>query len=215
MQRIETAIKALRMLVEHKELSYTYDQILRALERLEFSYTEVIDKTGGKHLTLDFDRAISAHFTYENNHYEIPKYNLVHTILNELTKYYNEMDITAQIKREELDTCFRDLDMLKIVGITTWAEKKVAVHQVLKRFHDDEIVATLMFLKYIGGDPNRAISYIERHSIPVEHHGLKSEMCIELYNMNYYRMLTIDIDNCQIADDQFELVVNAFNRWYK
>lgn len=215
MQRIESAVKALRLIIEHSETSFTYDRILQALEVLDFGYTVVEDENGGKHLTLDFDEDLILHFTYENNHYEVPRYNVSHGILNELTKYYNEMNVTEYIDKSELDICFHDLEMLETVGIENWANKQVAIRQVLKKFHDDDLVATLMFLKYIGGKANSGISYVENHFTPIEYRGIKTEMCIELYNMNYYRMVTIDVENCNVVDDPFEMIVNAFRRWYK
>lgn len=215
MQRIEAAIRALRLVMEHKELSYSYDRVIQGLNVLDFEHEVVTDENGGKHLRLAFDDELILHFTYDNNHYEIPKYNIIHGFLNEITKYYNEMVVDNYIDPAKLDMCFRDLEMLETVGIESWADKQVAVHQVLKLFNDDEMVATLMFLKYIGEKSNRSISYIERHFTPVTYRGVTTEMCIELYNMNYYRMLTIDIDHCQIVDDLFDTIVTSFKRWYK
>lgn len=216
MQRIEVAIHFLRLITvdENYDKLYTYDEMMIGLRELDITYTTVVDQNGGRHLTLDFDNDITIHFTYENHYYKIPRYNIVHSILNEMQKYYNEMNITSQIDMHELAICREDIDMLETVGIDNWADKQIAVKKILKMFNDDDIVATLMFLKFIGGEKNSSISYIERHFTPLTYRDVTTDMCIELYNANYYRILTLDIDNCAIVEDQFELIVNSFKRWY-
>lgn len=217
MQRIEVVIKLLRLITveENYQRLYTYTEIVDGLSELELSYTTTTDQNGGRHLNLDIDKELTIHFTYENNFYKIPRYNIVHTILNVIQQYYNEMIVENYIDKEQLNNCFKELETVETGGVETWADKQVAVHRVLKLFHEDKIVAVLMFLKYISEDRNQQISYIERHFMPLTYRGFSTDMVVELYNTNYYRMVSLDINNCAIVEEEFDLIVKSFRRWYQ
>lgn len=212
MDRIDAAIQVLRIVTENYDRLYTYEEVTAGLEKLQFGYTTTEDE-GGIHLSLDMDENLTIHFTYENNQYKIPRFNIIHSILNELNTYFNELEVDDYVSDTDMKICYKDIGLLEAVGIISWEDKMIAVDKVLSQFHEDKLVATLMFLKYIGGTANQKISYMERHSTPITYRNITTSKYVELYNLNYESMITIDIQNCNMIEDEYDVIVKGFKNW--
>ncbi len=212
MQKLEGAIKVLRYISENFQPSYSRADIAQMLDTIGLTY-QAIEADGEFHYQLDLYPEVVFHFTYENNHYEITKFNIVHDVLNDITEFYNNLQIDREITESELEICYTDMKLLKTVGVDRWGDKEIAVKKTLKIFNDDPIVAACMVLKYAGGEKNQRISYIERHSTPRTYRGFNTEMYIELYNRNYELMGTLDIMNMHLIEDNFEILYNLLENW--
>lgn len=214
MKRIETAVKVLRHVAANYDKLYTFEQVTASLEQLELGY-KIVEDVEGIHLIPDLDENLTIHFTYENNQYKISSFNILHSLLNELNIYFNEIDVSDYVSQFDLDICLKELELLETIGMPSWEDKLVAVDKVLSIFNEDKLVATLLFLKFIGGNDNRRISYMERHYVPIEYRGFVAKKYVELYNVKYHCMVTIDILNCNVIEDEYDLIVNSFKKWKK
>lgn len=212
MQKLEAVIKVLRYVSANRQQSYSFEEFTEMLESTELKHQIIKDATG-THCKFDFDPKIEVHFTFENNHYEVTKYNIIHGILNEITEYYNELEVTSKIDESELEICLTDFQLLKTVGIERWEDKEVSLQRVLKIFHDDVLVAAFMLLKYLGKEEDKTITYIERHSDVINYREYSTDLYIEMYNKKYERLATLDIINMHLIEDKYERLHKALETW--
>lgn len=209
MNRIEAAVKVLRLVAGTDYKLYTYDEVINGLKHLDFDYQIIEELDGSQYIKLGMDPDLKFIFSFENNQFMIARFNIIHTLFAEMQKYYNELDVHEYVEPVIFEQCRQELEQHDSEDIKS-AAKQVAINKVLRLFNDDNLVAALMFLKYIGGADNSRISYMEHHYEPVEYRGLTTTGCVELYNLKYKRIATIDIQNCHLVDDKYELIVNAF-----
>ncbi len=208
MLRLEAAIKVLRVISENRRPMYTFEEVVNGLNIAEMGFT-VQEKEDEKHISLLMDPTIQAHFTHDNN-YKLNKFNIVYDLLNELTEYVNELDVKNVVSKADLEICKADIKLLETIGFENWEQKNIAIKKILKLFHEDEIVATFMYLKFLAKCENDCISYIERHNDRCEYYDNETDMYIEIYNDQYERMLSLDIINCQVMDNKVELIIDSF-----
>lgn len=212
MLRLEAAIKILRLVSENRRPMYTFEEVTSGLDMADIGYT--VEESGHeKHVSLLIDPTVKAHFTLENNYYTIQKFNIVHSLLNELTEYVNELDVKGLVSKRDFKICKQDIELQKTVGFDHWEQRKLAITKILNLFHEDEIVATFMYLKFISKCEGACISYIERHNEHQEYFGNETDMYIEIYNNEYNRTLSLDIANCDIMDNKVELIIDSFENF--
>lgn len=208
MLRLEAAIKVLRLISEYRRPMYTYDEIINGLDHIGLNYT-VEEDGDDKHITFEVEPKIKSHFTQDNK-YKILKYNIVHTLLNELTEYVNELEVKDIVSKQDLEICKADIKLLEAIGFENWEQKHIAIKKILKLFNEDEVVATFMYLKFITKCSGDCISYIERHNDHQEYYGNETDMYIEIYNNSYEQILSLDIVNCEVMNNKVDLIINTF-----
>lgn len=208
MLRLEAAVKILRIISEHRRPMYTYDETIEALNYIGLNYT--VEEDGeDKHVTFEVEPKIKAHFT-QSSKYKLLKYNIVHTLLNEITEYVNELEVKDIVSKHDLEICKADIKLLETVGFDKWEQKEIAIQKILELFNEDEIVATFMYLKFISKCSGDFISYIERHNDYHEYYGNETDMYIEIYDNSFEKVLSLDIVNCKVMSNKVDLIINPF-----
>ncbi len=207
MQKLEAVVNAIRYVKSTPMQKFTYEEILNGLENLEMAYTE---EKGYDSIVItpDFDQNMKLEFSREK-HFMVTKFEIIHILLNDLQVYYDELIVEDKINKSNLKIAKTKLELYQTRGVFSWEDKQVVIQTVLSKYHDDELIATLMLLKHMDKS-NQDISYIERHFTPLKYDDKETDMFIELYNKQFKHFATIDLIHCQVVEDKFELIKDAY-----
>ncbi len=207
MQKLETVVKAIRYVKNIPMQKFTYEEVLIGLENLGLTYTEEkgLDSVV---ITPDFNQNIKLEFIREK-HFMITKFEIIHILLIDLQLYYDELIVENKISQSDIEIAKTKLELYQTRGVFSWEDKQVVIQTVLSKYHDDDLIATLMLLKHMDKS-NQDISYIERHFTPLKYDDKETNMFIELYNKQFKHFATIDLIHCQVVEDRFELIKEAY-----
>ncbi len=208
MERLEQVISLIKYVKSIDMQKFTYDELILGMNNMNLEYTEI---RGADSILIipKFDENIRLNIT-RKSHFMITKFEIIHILLNDLQAYYDELVIENVITEGDIKIAKHKIELFEARGVRTWEDKQVLIQSVLKKYHNDELVATLMFLKHANAS-NKQISYIERHFTPIKYDDKETNMFIELYNKQYKCFATIDLINCQVIEDKFEMILNVYN----